>query len=174
MLADLGTRSSELARKGAAAIYGGELGRSDRRAPARAGGAITRADLAAYRVIRRRPVRARFRGHEFVSNPPPSSGGVLIGYGLALLDALGPAAPPGSADAIAALAEVMREQGARARASFARELYRGGLARRLSLGENVARRRSVAIRAGLAGAAEPAAAARRTSRSSTRAGTPPR
>ena len=43
-----------------------------------AGGAITAADLAAYRVVRRRAVRARFRGHEFVSNPPPSSGGVLI------------------------------------------------------------------------------------------------
>ena len=46
------------------------------------GGAITRRDLETYRVIRRRPVEVAFRGHVFESNPPPSSGGVLIGYGL--------------------------------------------------------------------------------------------
>ena len=104
------------------------------------GGAVTSADLAAYRVVRRRPMRARFRGHEFVSNPPPSSGGVLIGYGLRLLDALGPVAPAGSADAIARLAEVMREQGRARRGSFARELYRGGLARAARVDAEHARR----------------------------------
>src|SRR5688572_33337723 len=34
-------------------------------------GPLTEADLASYRVIRRRPVRAAFAGHELVSNPPP-------------------------------------------------------------------------------------------------------
>ena len=57
-------------------------------------------DLAEYRVIWRRPVRATF-AHEFVSNPPPSSGGVLIGYGLRLLGGLGARWPAGSAEAIA-------------------------------------------------------------------------
>ena len=37
------------------------------------GGELTLDDLASYRVVWRRPVRVRFRGHEFVSNPPPSS-----------------------------------------------------------------------------------------------------
>jgi len=97
----------------------------------------------------------RFRGDEFVSNPPPSSGGVLIGYGLQLLDALGPVAPSGSADAIARLADVMREQGRARTGSFARDLYRGGLARRLGSAENL--RVAVGrIGAGLAGAAETA------------------
>src|SRR5206468_2705205 len=95
----------------------------------------------------------RFRGEEFVSNPPPSSGGVLIGYGLRLLDALGPSAAAGSADAIGTLAEVMREQ-ARVRAgSFGRHLYRGGLARRLYSTENV-RAALKRIRAGNAAAME--------------------
>ena len=49
---------------------------------------ITAADLDAFRVIRRRPLSVRFRRHEVLSNPPPSSGGVLIAYGLALLDRL--------------------------------------------------------------------------------------
>ena len=54
----------------------------------RTAASITRADLADYRVIWRRPSRVPYEQHEFVSNPPPSSGGVLIGYGLSLLDRL--------------------------------------------------------------------------------------
>ena len=137
VLADLATTLEQLADKGAGAIYGGDLGRKIVGHLREQGGVVTTDDLAAYRVVRRRPVRVSFRGQEFVSNPPPSSGGVLIGYGLRLLDALGPSAPGGSTDAIATLGEVMREQ-ARARAgSFARDLYRGGLARRLYSTENV-------------------------------------
>jgi gamma-glutamyltranspeptidase/glutathione hydrolase len=155
VLDDLGTTLEELARKGAAAIYGGPLGRELVRHQRAAGGPITAADLAAYRVVRRRPVRAAFRGHEFVSNPPPSSGGVLIGYGLLLLDALGPAAPAGSAEALAGLVEVMREQGRARGGSFNNDLHRGGLAKRLYANDQV--RAAVGrVRAGLAGAVETA------------------
>ena len=73
------------------------------------GGCITREDLESYRVIRRRPVRANFCGEEYLSNPPPSAGGILIAYGLPLLEELGPG-DPGTAEAIDALARVMREQ----------------------------------------------------------------
>jgi gamma-glutamyltranspeptidase/glutathione hydrolase len=73
------------------------------------GGCITREDLESYRVIRRRPVRASFCGEEYLSNPPPSAGGILIAYGLPLLEELGPG-EPGKAEAIDALARVMREQ----------------------------------------------------------------
>ncbi len=68
-----------------------------------------------------------FRDSEFVSNPPPSSGGVLIAYGLALLGQV-ESGPAGSAAAIAALAEVMREQSRARDAAFTRGLHRGGLA----------------------------------------------
>ena len=50
------------------------------------GGLITRDDLAAYEVVERRPVRARFRGRDVLTNPPPSSGGILIADALELLD----------------------------------------------------------------------------------------
>jgi gamma-glutamyltranspeptidase / glutathione hydrolase len=156
VLDDLGTTLEELARKGAAAIYRGTLGRELVRHLRGEGGAITAADLAAYRVVRRRPVRAAFRGHEFVSNPPPSSGGVLIGYGLRLLDALGPAHRPGSAEALSRLVEVMREQGRARRSSFASDLHRGGLAKRLYADEQI-RAAVKRVRAGLPGAAESAA-----------------
>jgi len=42
------------------------------------GGLITAADLAAYQPVERAPVRGRFRGHDIVSAPPPSSGGIHL------------------------------------------------------------------------------------------------
>jgi gamma-glutamyltranspeptidase / glutathione hydrolase len=137
VLGDLGATLDELSRKGAASIYGGRLGRKIVGHLREEGGVVTLADLAAYRVVRRRPVRVGYRGNEFVSNPPPSSGGVLIGYGLRLLDALGPPAGAGTADTIATLAEVMREQALARAGRFTGDLYRGGLARRLYSAENV-------------------------------------
>ena len=130
VLDDLAETLQQLAEEGAAAIYQGELGRAICAHVQSGGGVVTTDDLAAYRVVWRRPVRGSFARAALVSNPPPSSGGVLIAYGLRLLEALGQARQ-GSAEAMAAMIEVMREQ-ARARdGRFAIELHRGGLARRL-------------------------------------------
>jgi gamma-glutamyltranspeptidase/glutathione hydrolase len=120
------------------------------------GGTLDAEDLRAYRVVWRRPVGARYHGYDVIANPPPSSGGILIAYGLALLEQL-PDAPAGSAEAIAELVGVMREQSRLRAAGFTRGLRRGGLPRRLLDAETVAD--AVArIRAGAAGAAEPAPA----------------
>jgi gamma-glutamyltranspeptidase/glutathione hydrolase len=85
---------------------------------------ITMEDITGYRVITRRPVTTAFRGHEFASNPPPSSGGVLIAYGLGLLEQR---ARFEAADIL----ETMRAQNAARDKLFQTQLYRGGLARRL-------------------------------------------
>ena len=83
-------------------------------------------------------MRAAYRDAEFVSNPPPSSGGLLIAYALRVLDGLGPMPSAGSAEAVAPLAEAMREA-ARARGGrFVTDLYRGGLAGRLLADARVA------------------------------------
>ena len=50
------------------------------------GGTLTREDLAAYATIAREPVRVRYHGREVLTNPPPSAGGLLIAYALALLE----------------------------------------------------------------------------------------
>ncbi len=42
------------------------------------GGLITHRDLAAYTPVWRKPVRFTYRGHEIISMPPPSSGGVAL------------------------------------------------------------------------------------------------
>jgi gamma-glutamyltranspeptidase/glutathione hydrolase len=131
VMAELASTLEALRDGGARELYEGEIGRLIASDQAARGGAITLEDLASYRVVHRRPIGADFRGQRFLSNPPPSSGGVLIAFGLRLLDRLSLGGPAGSADAIAALAEVMREQ-ARARGGrFATDLYRGGLAARL-------------------------------------------
>ncbi len=53
------------------------------------GGTLGADDLAAYRPEVREPVGARYRGRDVLTNPPPSSGGVLIAFALALLDRAG-------------------------------------------------------------------------------------
>jgi gamma-glutamyltranspeptidase/glutathione hydrolase len=126
-----------LAAEGASTFYDGELARSLVRHVREHGGTITEEDLRSYRVIRRRPIRVGFCDHEFVTNPPPSSGGVLIGYGLLLLDRAGVGGPPGSAEAIARLIEVMREQNRVREGAFVSELFRGGLPQRLYGGRRV-------------------------------------
>jgi gamma-glutamyltranspeptidase/glutathione hydrolase len=107
VISDLATTLEGLRDSGAQELYGGDLARALVAHVQANGGRITERDLAEYRVIRRRPVRTAFRGDEFLSNPPPSAGGTLIAYGLGLLDEAG---APGSAEAIDALARVMRAQ----------------------------------------------------------------
>ena len=134
---DLARTLELLAAGGAREFYEGELGRELVRYLGDNGGLITKDDLAEYRVIWRRPVRVSYAGREFVSNPPPSSGGVLVGYGLSLLDRLGAGGRPGSAEAIEPLVEVMREQSRAREGRFIGDLYRGGLAGRLYSEQNM-------------------------------------
>jgi gamma-glutamyltranspeptidase / glutathione hydrolase len=131
VMSDLAGTLERLAQEGADDLYRGELARAVSEHVLAQGGEITTRDLSEYRVIRRRPVQVPFRGLDFDSNPPPSTGGVLIGLGLRLLDRLDVAGPAGSAEAMAQLVEIMREQEEARGGPFARELYRGGLARRL-------------------------------------------
>jgi gamma-glutamyltranspeptidase / glutathione hydrolase len=58
------------------------------------GGTLGPSDLAGYEAIERRPIRTAFRGTEVLTNPPPSSGGILIAYTLGLLERLGPSSDP--------------------------------------------------------------------------------
>ena len=155
-LGDLGGTLEEIAEEGAAALYRGDLGAAIVETVESGGGAVTAEDLASYRVIWRRPVRAHFRGLEVVSNPPPSSGGILIAYGLALLERVSRGGQ-GSAEAIGALAEVMREQTRVRDDGFTTALHRGGLARRL-LSEDGIAAGLARIAASLPGLCEPAPA----------------
>jgi gamma-glutamyltranspeptidase/glutathione hydrolase len=137
VMRDLASTLELLADGGARELYEGELGRAVVSHLAEHGGLVTADDLAEYRVIWRRPIRVPYEGREFVSNPPPSSGGILIGYGLSLLDRLSANGAPGSAAAIELLVEVMREQSRAREGAFGGDLYRGGLAGKLYSDESL-------------------------------------
>ncbi|MGH3047957.1 MAG: gamma-glutamyltransferase [Gaiellaceae bacterium] len=136
VMADLARTLEWLAADGADAFYRGELARRISETVRAGGGRISEEDLAVYRVIQRRPVRAAFRAFEFVSNPPPSSGGLLIAFALGVLDRLGPPAR-GSAEALSVLAEVMRETTRVRGGGFVGELYRGGAPKRVLAPERI-------------------------------------
>jgi len=79
---DLGVTLEAIAAQGAQGFYGGRVAR-DLVNGVRAGGGIwTLEDLAAYRVVERKPLVGEYHGARIVSASPPSSGGI------ALLDAL--------------------------------------------------------------------------------------
>jgi gamma-glutamyltranspeptidase / glutathione hydrolase len=149
---DLAGTLELLADRGARELYSGELAHALVRHLRGGGGAITERDLAEFRVIRRRAIRAAFHGHDFCSNPPPSHGGVLLVHALRLLERLD-LGGPGTADASAMLAEVMREVAhARSARWFERALRRGRLAERLEAQERAALAR---VKYRLSGPAEP-------------------
>jgi len=125
-LPELAETLERIGAEGAAALYRGELAQRLVEHVRAGGGALSLEDLAGYRVIRRRPVTAEYRGHEFRSNPPPSSGGLLVGYGL---KALGAAEPTPEA-----LVAAMEAQDAVRGGAFVRALHRGGMAARLLSG----------------------------------------
>ena len=90
---DLAAVLRRIAERGPAGFYEGETADLIVAEMRRGGGLITRADLAAYAAQWREPVVFDYRGHQVVSMPPPSSGGITLalianileGYDLAAL-----------------------------------------------------------------------------------------
>ncbi|HEX9049623.1 MAG TPA: gamma-glutamyltransferase [Anaeromyxobacter sp.] len=83
-------RTLRLLARDPEAFYRGPLARRIVAAVRAAGGILTEADLAAYRVREREPLWGSYRGHRIASMPPPSAGGAIV---IGLLQALeaGPA-----------------------------------------------------------------------------------
>ena len=72
--------------EGPAPFYAGDVAATVVEWVRERGGTLTREDLAAYEAIPREPVRVAYRGREVLTNPPPSAGGTLLAYALALLE----------------------------------------------------------------------------------------
>jgi gamma-glutamyltranspeptidase / glutathione hydrolase len=77
------------AADGSEPFYRGDVARAVCEWVRERGGTLGMDDMEAYQPIERRPVNASFRGYDVLTNPPPSSGGILIGYSLGLLQRLG-------------------------------------------------------------------------------------
>lgn len=88
-LPEFGDAIERLAEDGPEPFYRGEVAERVADFVGANGGTITREDLAAYEVIDRRPGRASYRDHHVITNPPPSSGGLLMADSLLHLDQQG-------------------------------------------------------------------------------------
>ncbi|WP_339862624.1 gamma-glutamyltransferase family protein [Thalassospira alkalitolerans] len=81
---DLADSIDYLLRTGADGFYHGDLGHALVTECREYGGYLSGRDLADYRVLLRDPILIAGRKGRFVLNPPPASGGVLVGFGLKL------------------------------------------------------------------------------------------
>ena len=76
--------------------------------PEELGGNVSAADLSAYRVIERQPLRIDHRGARVLTNPPPSMGGSLVAHGLEVVGHTEPVADRDEPRAIRVRAEALR------------------------------------------------------------------
>ena len=83
---DLAQTLKRIQSKGAAGFYEGETAQLIVDEMKRGGGIITANDLKAYRAIWRTPHSFQYKGHEVVSMPPPSSGGLLLHQMLKMIE----------------------------------------------------------------------------------------
>ena len=107
--------------EGAEPFYSGEVAAALSGFVTEHGGTLGATDLAEYEAIERQPIHAPFRGAEVLTNPPPSSGGILIAYSLGLLERLGEESGPERL--VAAMDAANRARGE----EFAEALYGEGL-----------------------------------------------
>jgi gamma-glutamyltranspeptidase / glutathione hydrolase len=118
---DLAEALEQFGSEGAEPFYRGGLAAAISGHVLEHGGSLGPADLAAYEAIERRPIRMPFRGTEVLTNPPPSSGGILIAYCLGLLERMGERSGPEQ------LVAAMRAAGDARGEEFAEALYGSGL-----------------------------------------------
>jgi gamma-glutamyltranspeptidase/glutathione hydrolase len=106
---ELGRTLERIARGGASEFYEGETARRLVKEMEAHGGLFTLADLKDYRAVERPVLRGRYKGHEILTAPPPSSGGVGLLQMLGVLENSGyEEAGHGAAATIHFVAEAMR------------------------------------------------------------------
>ena len=84
---ELAATLKRIAVRGRAGFYAGETAQRLVAGVRAAGGIWSARDLQRYRVVERRPVRARYGDMTITSAPPPSSGGIVLAQMLNMLDA---------------------------------------------------------------------------------------
>ena len=83
---DLAATLARIQQHGAKDFYHGETADLIVKDQRNGGGLITHEDLAQYRPIEREAIRGKYRGYEFITMPPPSSGGIALMQILGMLE----------------------------------------------------------------------------------------
>jgi gamma-glutamyltranspeptidase/glutathione hydrolase len=127
---ELGDALERYGAEGPDPFYRGETARLLSEWVVERGGTLGPDDLAGYEPEVRSPVRARYAARDVLTNPPPSSGGILIAFALALLDLAG------SSDLPSVVAAMEEAQVARTEA-FIHGLYEDGFVGRFLAAERL-------------------------------------
>jgi gamma-glutamyltranspeptidase / glutathione hydrolase len=85
---ELGDLLDRLGAEGPGFLYTGDVARSCSEWVLERGGLLTVDDLASYEVVEREPAAVTYQGRRVLTNPPPSSGGILIADALGILERL--------------------------------------------------------------------------------------
>lgn len=82
---DLAKTLARIAEHGAAGFYAGKLAGKLIDGVRNNGGVWTESDLAAYKIVERQPIITHYQDIRVISAPPPSSGGIVLGQALNIL-----------------------------------------------------------------------------------------
>ena len=88
-LPTLAATLARYAEQGPTGITSGPVAEAVEAASRRHGGVLTAADLKAYQPVWREPIRGEAFGWQYASMPLPSSGGIILGQTLGILERLG-------------------------------------------------------------------------------------
>jgi gamma-glutamyltranspeptidase / glutathione hydrolase len=105
---ELGDALQRLGEEGAEPFYRGDIAAAVCDWMRVHGGDLGAESLAGYVAVERAPVSMRYRDREVLTNPPPSAGGTLLAYALALLDRA--PAPPRLSGVVEAMAAAQGER----------------------------------------------------------------
>jgi gamma-glutamyltranspeptidase/glutathione hydrolase len=105
---ELAEMLERLGAEGEAPFYRGDVAGAVTEWLQARGGWLSAEDLGSYEAVERAPASIAYRDREVLTNPPPSAGGALIAYALALLDR-GPSPPP-LAGVVAAMRTAQQER----------------------------------------------------------------
>lgn len=83
---DLANTLEKIAKNGPTAFYEGEIPQIVEEASKKNGGILTAKDFADFTITDTAPISCTYRGYQFISAPPPSSGGVTICQTLNILE----------------------------------------------------------------------------------------
>lgn len=107
-LPEMGDILQALAEEEERLFYEGEIAGRIVAACKDEGGHLQMEDFLGYRTVQRDPLTLRYRNAVYYTNPPPSSGGLLIGFALKLMEKIADRTPIDTVAGLLRLAEVMK------------------------------------------------------------------
>jgi gamma-glutamyltranspeptidase/glutathione hydrolase len=105
---ELGDALERLGAEGEEPFYRGDIAAAVCSWVRERGGVLSPEQLAGYRAIERSPISMAYRDRLVLTNPPPSAGGTLLAYALALLDRT--PGPPTVAETVAVMEAAQQER----------------------------------------------------------------